>query len=97
MGRAAAEGADYSVVTSDNPRTESPEAIIAEILPGLGSAPHTRVTDRRDAIEHALQMAEPGDAILIAGKGHETHQIIGDERRPFDEALIVEELLADSG
>jgi UDP-N-acetylmuramoyl-L-alanyl-D-glutamate--2,6-diaminopimelate ligase len=95
MGQAAAEGADYLVVTSDNPRSEPPEAIIAEILPGVGSAPHEVDVDRRTAIARALELAGPDDAVLLAGKGHETHQIIGDERRPFDEALIVAELLGD--
>jgi UDP-N-acetylmuramoyl-L-alanyl-D-glutamate--2,6-diaminopimelate ligase len=95
MGRVAAEGADYLVVTSDNPRSEPPGAIIAEILPGIGAAPHEVNADRRTAIARALELAGPDDAVLLAGKGHETYQIIGDERRPFDEALVVAELLAD--
>lgn len=95
MGRAAAESADYSIVTSDNPRTEPPEAIVAEILPGLKGAPHEKEVDRRKAIARALELAEPGDVVLLAGKGHETYQIIGSERRPFDEALIVGELLSE--
>lgn len=94
MGRAAAEGADYTVVTSDNPRTERPEAIVAEILPGLGSAAHERIVDRRAAIARALEIAERDDAVLLAGKGHETYQVIGTQRRPFDEAVIVNELLS---
>ncbi len=94
MGRAAAEGADYTVVTSDNPRTERPEAIVAEILPGLGSAAHERIVDRRAAIARALEIAEQDDAVLLAGKGHETYQVVGTERRPFDEAVIVNELLS---
>ena len=94
MGGAAAAGADYSIVTSDNPRIEEPEAIIAGITPGLGSADHEVVVDRRAAIARALQIAGPEDTILLAGKGHEEYQIIGDEVRPFDEAVVVAELLA---
>ncbi len=93
MGRAAAEGADFTIVTSDNPRNEEPEAIIREILPGLEGAPHERIVDRRAAIARAIEIAEPGDAVLLAGKGHEVYQIVGDERRPFDEAAIVGEIL----
>ncbi len=93
MGRAAAEGADHSIVTSDNPRSEEPEAIIADILPGFGSADHEVVVDRRAAIARALEIAGPEDAVLLAGKGHEDYQIVGDEVRPLDEALIVADLL----
>ena len=94
MGQAAAEGADYSIVTTDNPRTEGPQAIIDEILPGLGSAPHEAIVDRREAIARAIELADADDAVVLAGKGHEDYQLIGDDRRPFDEALIVEELLS---
>ena len=94
MGRAVAEGADYAIVTSDNPRSEEPESIIDEIIPGLGSAPFERIADRREAIARALGMAGPDDIVLLAGKGHEIYQVIGDERRPFDEAVIVRELLS---
>ncbi len=93
MGRAAAEGADCSIVTSDNPRTEPPEAIIDEILPGVGEASHEVIVDRRAAISRALAMAGDDDVVLLAGKGHETYQVVGNERRPFDEAEIVTELL----
>jgi UDP-N-acetylmuramoyl-L-alanyl-D-glutamate--2,6-diaminopimelate ligase len=96
MGEAAAQIADYSIVTSDNPRSEEPEAIIAQILPGVGAAAHETVVDRREAISRALQIAQPGDVVLLAGKGHEDYQIVGDERRPFDESVIVAELLAES-
>lgn len=92
MGAAAAEEADFVIVTSDNPRNEDPDAIIEEILPGLRGAPHERVDDRRAAIARALEIAGPDDVVLLAGKGHETYQIIGDERRPFDESVIVGEL-----
>jgi UDP-N-acetylmuramoyl-L-alanyl-D-glutamate--2,6-diaminopimelate ligase len=96
MGRVAAELADYIIVTSDNPRTEPPEAIIAEILPGLQGATFERVDNRRAAIVRALELAEPGDAVLLAGKGHEDYQVIGTEKRPFDEAVVVREILSSS-
>ncbi|HSG81252.1 MAG TPA: cyanophycin synthetase, partial [Gemmatimonadota bacterium] len=95
MGRAAAAAADYSVVTSDNPRSEPPEAVIADILPGLGGAAHEVIVDRRAAIARALELAGADDVVLLAGKGHEDYQIIGDARRPFDEAAIVSELLGE--
>ena len=94
MGQVAAVNADFTIVTSDNPRSEAPEAIIADITPGLGSAIYEQHVDRRLAIARALDMAGPDDAVLLAGKGHEVYQTIGTERRPFDEALIVEELLS---
>jgi UDP-N-acetylmuramoyl-L-alanyl-D-glutamate--2,6-diaminopimelate ligase len=96
MGRVAVQGADRIIVTSDNPRTEDPDAIIDEILAGMRGATFERITDRREAIARALEVAEPGDAVLLAGKGHETYQIVGTEKRPFDERKIVREIL-DAG
>lgn len=93
MGNAAQAGADIAIVTSDNPRTEDPDAIIDEITAGMREG-YVRITDRRAAIAAALEMAVPDDIILLAGKGHETYQVIGTEKRPFDEAAIVRELLA---
>ena len=82
------------MVTSDNPRTEDPERIIEDILAGLPrGADLQRVTDRRRAIREALELAKPGDTVLLAGKGHETYQVIGTEYLPFDERDIVRELL----
>lgn len=89
MGRIAAELADLPIVTSDNPRTEDPDFIIEEIERGMGSKPHQRVTDRRHAIEEAVAGGRPGDTILLAGKGHETYQVIGRDKIPFDEREIV--------
>lgn len=97
MGRAAAEGADYSIVTSDNPRNESSIGIIAEIVRGMAGAQFEEIEDRRLAIERALELAGEGDLVLLAGKGHERYQIVGDEHRPFDEASIVTELLSRGG
>jgi len=98
MGKIAGTLADLAVITSDNPRTEDPEAIIAEVVGGLPpGAPHLRIGDRREAIRQVLEMARPGDTVLLAGKGHETYQVIGKEYRPFDEKSIVAELLGGSG
>ncbi len=97
MGRVAAAGADLSVVTSDNPRMEDPEVIAGEIESGMGNARRTRVIDRREAIRSALAEAGPGDIVLLAGKGHERYQIWGEERRPFDERVVVSEILTEEG
>jgi UDP-N-acetylmuramoyl-L-alanyl-D-glutamate--2,6-diaminopimelate ligase len=93
MGRIGARGADFAIVTSDNPRTEDPEAIVRQIVDGLEPGGWEAVVDRREAIARALRLAGPGDAVLLAGKGHETYQEVDGERRPFDEATIVSELL----
>jgi UDP-N-acetylmuramyl tripeptide synthase len=94
MARSAGRLADLTVVTSDNPRTESPESILDEIMAGLpAGAEHLRITDRRRAIAETLAQAEPGDTVLLAGKGHETYQVVGKEYRPFDEREIVTELM----
>ncbi|MFZ5623906.1 MAG: UDP-N-acetylmuramoyl-L-alanyl-D-glutamate--2,6-diaminopimelate ligase [Gemmatimonadota bacterium] len=89
MGRIAAELADVPVVTSDNPRTEDPDAIIDEIEAGMNSVPRIRETDRHRAIARALELARPGDTILLAGKGHEDYQVLGTTKVPFDEREIV--------
>lgn len=89
MGRIAAELADLAIVTSDNPRTESAERIIDDVVQGMGGVPHHRVADRREAIARALDGARPEDTVLLAGKGHETYQVIGTEKVPFDEREIV--------
>lgn len=89
MGAAAAELADLVVVTDDNPRSEDPAAIRREILRGTteGRASVAEIGDRRAAIRHAVEWAAPGDVVLIAGKGHETGQRVGDVVRPFDDRL----------
>jgi len=89
MGRIAAEGADLAIATSDNPRTEDPDAIIDDIEQGMGSVPHLRLVDRLAAIHAALDEGRAGDTILLAGKGHETYQVLGTEKVPFDEREIV--------
>ena len=89
MGRIAAEHADLAVVTSDNPRTEDPDAIIDEIEQGMGAVQHLRIADRLAAIHTALEQAREGDTVLLAGKGHENYQILGTRKVPFDEREIV--------
>ena len=97
MGRAAALLADFVVVTSDNPRTEDPEFIISEILPGLEGidTPYVVEPDRVKAIRYALDHAQKDDVIILAGKGHETYQIIGHEKRHLDEREVVAEYVAE--
>jgi UDP-N-acetylmuramoyl-L-alanyl-D-glutamate--2,6-diaminopimelate ligase len=89
MAEAVRGVADVIVLTSDNPRTEDPEKILDDLAAGLDGTVYERVADRREAIEHALRSARTGDTVVLAGKGHETYQIIGTERRPFDEREIV--------
>lgn len=95
MGRAAAENADFAIVTTDNPRTERPGDIIADILPGLEGlgTPYEVVEDRVEAIHWAMDHAEPGDVIVLCGKGHETYQEVGHEKRHMDEREIVRDYL----
>jgi UDP-N-acetylmuramoyl-L-alanyl-D-glutamate--2,6-diaminopimelate ligase len=95
MGRVAAIGADLSIVTSDNPRTEDPESIIDQIEAGMGDAPRLRDVNRREAIRRALAEARVEDLVLLAGKGHERYQIWGTERHPFDEREVVRSILAE--
>jgi UDP-N-acetylmuramoyl-L-alanyl-D-glutamate--2,6-diaminopimelate ligase len=95
MGRVAAQNADIAIVTSDNPRSEEPDAIIAQIKKGMrGSADITIEPDRRAAIHAAIEQAEAGDVVVIAGKGHEQGQQFADELLPFDDATVAREALA---
>ena len=95
MGRAAAETADLVVVTTDNPRTERPADIIADILPGLQGTgtPYEVIEDRVEAIHWAMDHAQAGDVIVLCGKGHETYQEVGHEKRHMDEREIVADYL----
>ena len=93
MARAVAWLADLAILTSDNPRTEDPEHILDDLEPGLAGIAYERIADRRAAIARALGVARPGDLVLLAGKGHETYQLVGAEKRPFDERVVVRELL----
>jgi len=84
MGAIAAELSDWAVVTSDNPRTEKPEQILADIVAGMDGQP-TVISDRAQAIHRAIADAQPGDTVLLAGKGHEDYQILGTEKVHFDD------------
>ena len=99
MGRAGADLSDLAVVTSDNPRSEDPEAIVAEVAAGAGSGPEVEVeVDRRAAIARALGRAEPGDTVVIAGKGHEQGQEFeGGRKIPFDDRAVAREELRKLG
>jgi UDP-N-acetylmuramoyl-L-alanyl-D-glutamate--2,6-diaminopimelate ligase len=95
MGSIATNKADHVIVTSDNPRSEEPGAIIAEIVAGIGRAcdNYEVIEDRRQAIKRSLDIAKPGDLVLIAGKGHETYQIVKGVKSHFDDREVVKELL----
>lgn len=97
MGYTVGSHADISIVTSDNPRKEKPEDIIKDVVVGSERAggEYITITDRKEAIHHALDIAEANDIILLAGKGHETYTIIGDEVFPFDEKQIVLDYLKE--
>ncbi|HLW45377.1 MAG TPA: cyanophycin synthetase, partial [Acidimicrobiales bacterium] len=95
MGALAARAADVVVVTSDNPRHEEPGAIIDEILSGIEASERLVVEpDRRLAIEAAVATARPGDVVVVAGKGHETVQQVGEERFPFDDRAVAADAVA---
>ncbi|MGB8197496.1 MAG: UDP-N-acetylmuramoyl-L-alanyl-D-glutamate--2,6-diaminopimelate ligase [Acidimicrobiales bacterium] len=94
MGLVASTYSDLTIVTSDNPRSESPESIIDAVMGGVAAdAAVVRDADRRSAIERALEAATPGDVVVLAGKGHETTQIIGELVVPFDDRVVARELL----
>jgi UDP-N-acetylmuramoyl-L-alanyl-D-glutamate--2,6-diaminopimelate ligase len=95
MGRIAVQGADLAIVTSDNPRTEDPERILDDVEAGMAGVAHERIEDRREAIARALALAGPEDLVLLAGKGHETYQVRGTTKLPFDERQIVNEIVTE--
>ena len=94
MGRAAEEMADKVVITTDNPRTEDPEAIVKDITDGMKLKKHVVILDRKEAIEHAVKEAKEGDVVLIAGKGHETYQEINRVFYDCDERMITKEIIS---
>ncbi|HEX8720414.1 MAG TPA: UDP-N-acetylmuramoyl-L-alanyl-D-glutamate--2,6-diaminopimelate ligase [Pyrinomonadaceae bacterium] len=96
MGEAAAALSDVVIATSDNPRTEDPEAILRDIEEGLRAAgrPYLKIPDRREAIHRAVREARTGDIVVIAGKGHEDYQIVGTQKRHFDDREVAREALA---
>lgn len=96
MAKVAEKFSDQVIVTSDNPRTEDPFSILRDITEGFSDGSRTAKVhleiDRRTAIQKSLKMANPGDVVLVAGKGHENYQIIGNEKIPFDDVLIIKEM-----
>ena len=94
MGKVAAEHADVAIVTSDNPRSEDPLAIIQDVLQGAGMDVEID-PDRRSAIRRAVGLAGPGDIVVVAGKGHEQGQEIAGDVQPFDDRVVVREALAE--
>src|SRR5438477_5784907 len=88
MGRVADQNADYAIITSDNPRKEDPDAIIAEVEKGFRSDHYEKIPDRTQAITHAIELARPRDIVLIAGKGHEAYQEFADHTVPFDDIQV---------
>jgi UDP-N-acetylmuramoyl-L-alanyl-D-glutamate--2,6-diaminopimelate ligase len=108
MGAVAGRLSDFVVLTSDNPRSEDPNRILAEITRGLSPTPEPgapkrtgtpflSIVDRRQAIDRAIRMAEPGDLVLIAGKGHERYQVVGDRTLPFDDVEVARAALRERG
>ena len=97
MGEIGGRLADFSILTSDNPRSEDPYQILAAIEEGIRhtKGAYTVIENRREAIRYALEIAREGDVVVLAGKGHETYQEIRGEKHPFDEKIVVKELLAD--
>ena len=95
MGEIAGKLADYTIITSDNPRTEKPINIIKQIEDGMKKTKgkYICIENRREAIEYAIKIATKNDLIILAGKGHEPYQIIGDKINPFDERIIVNEII----
>ena len=95
MGATAVRLSDMTFVTSDNPRSENPLDIIRDIETGMQEGPgeYKVISDRREAIEHAVMTAGKGDIVVIAGKGHEDYQIIGNRRNPFDDRKVAREMV----
>lgn len=101
MGEVSATLSDFSIITSDNPRGENPEAIIQDIIEGvtpvIGEDRYSVIPDRKEAIKVAINMAGAGDVVIIAGKGHETYQIVGDQVLHFDDREVAAEMLSGLG
>ena len=95
MGEISGKIADYTIITSDNPRTENPEKIVQQIENGISKTKgkYETIVDRKKAIEKAIKMANKNDIIVLAGKGHEPYQEINGVKYPFDERIIVTEII----
>ncbi len=97
MAQVAAKYSDMAILTSDNPRTEEPKEILKDMTEGLSYTNYTVVENRKEAIYHAINLAEPGDVVLIAGKGHETYQEINGIRYDFDDRIVATEAIKQKG
>jgi UDP-N-acetylmuramoyl-L-alanyl-D-glutamate--2,6-diaminopimelate ligase len=93
MARVVDQNADFAIITSDNPRKEDPDAIIAEVEKGFRSKHYEKIADRTEAISRAIALAQPHDIVLIAGKGHETYQEFADHTIPFDDVQVARRAL----
>ena len=97
MGETSGHLADFTIITSDNPRDEEPEDIIADIVTGINrtNGEYITITDRKEAIAWAIHHGEAGDIIILAGKGHEDYQIIKGKKYPMDERVLIREILEE--
>ena len=97
MGETSGRLADLTIITSDNPRFEDPQAIIDDIKTGISrtDGKYIEIIDRKEAIAYAIHHGEPGDIIILAGKGHETYQEIKGVKYPMDERVLIQEILAE--
>ena len=95
MGEVSGRLADYTIITSDNPRFEEPQAIIDDIITGIQKTggKYTEIIDRKEAIAYAIRSGQPGDVIVLAGKGHEDYQEICGKKYPMDERVLIREIL----
>ena len=93
MGRVVSQLADFAIITNDNPRSEEPAEIIRDIKRGISGDSYSVIQDRKQAIREVLQIAQPGDVVLVAGKGHENYQILKNKTIPFDDCEAVKECL----
>ena len=97
MGEVSGKLADFTIITSDNPRNEEPDAIIDDIIEGINRTDgiYVRIPDRKDAIRYAIRNGQPGDIVVLAGKGHEDYQEIRGRKYPMDERVLIQEILAE--
>src|SRR5699024_10899833 len=93
MANVALDYADQAIFTSDNPRTEDPQSILSDVTNGLNASHYEVIEHRKEAISHAVNLANEGDVLLVAGKGHDTYQEINDVRHDFDDRLIAKEAI----
>lgn len=97
MGEVSGNYADFTIITSDNPRFEEPEAILADIETGISktTGKYIKIIDRKEAIAYAIHHGQPGDVIVLAGKGHEDYQEICGVKHPMDERVLIQEILEE--